>query len=334
MKGQLYLFSLMTMVLTGCVETIVMDPGEENLPVAVCCILEEGQGKQTLTLQYVKGKSMAEYIPVEEAKVYIKELDGFKRTVDFHHSKGAMWETYASPFFSFGPTMTYALYVEIPGRAVITAETTIPSDRIIPRVIEYLEDRGTYTEIEKYDDIYFQVDLEDGAQTSPVWIFASKGKHSDNESTKNRYPLLVTDHPYADPINATGLRFSDLEIEGGPTSTDTHMLLTWPVFKEMPQVMPDLPLYDGFIHIDHFDNTPFHLLAGPLKYKASYQDHLDIYFVSEEYDRYLRSVYIKNKLLEKDLTSVFSTDMVYTNINGGVGVFGGISRSSVQFMVN
>ena len=32
-------FLSLTMVLTGCVETIVMDPDEKDLPVAVNCIL-------------------------------------------------------------------------------------------------------------------------------------------------------------------------------------------------------------------------------------------------------------------------------------------------------
>ena len=58
----------MMMVSAGCVETIVMDPGEEDLPVMVNCVLEAGFGKQTLYLQYVKGKSRSEYIPIENAR--------------------------------------------------------------------------------------------------------------------------------------------------------------------------------------------------------------------------------------------------------------------------
>ena len=329
MKARTYFLFFMMMVSTGCVETIVMDPDEENLPVVVSCILEQGQSKLTLNLQYVKGKSMDEYIPVEDAKVYIKELKGFERTVDFKHSEGSVWVTRPDPFFSILPQMSYALYIEIPGREMIMAETTVPSNRVIPEVVKKWSD--TVAEIE---DFYFQTGLEDGSQTAPVWIFATKGKHTDGESKKNRYSLLVTDHPYADPVNATGLRFSDLPIEGDPVPPDTHLMYTWPAFKEMRRRMPDLPLYEGFIRLDHLDNNPFHLLAGPLRYKESYQDHLDFFFVSEEYDRYLRSVYIKDRQLETDLTSIFSTDMVYTNIKGGIGIFAGISRNNLMFLVN
>ena len=52
------------MVLTGCVETIVLDPGEKGLPVMVNCLLTPDSNVQTLYLQYVKGKSANEYIPI------------------------------------------------------------------------------------------------------------------------------------------------------------------------------------------------------------------------------------------------------------------------------
>ena len=73
------------MVPAGCVETIVMDPGEENLPVMVNCVLEAGFGKQTLYLQYVKGKSRSEYIPIENATVRMEASEGLIRQIEFKY---------------------------------------------------------------------------------------------------------------------------------------------------------------------------------------------------------------------------------------------------------
>ena len=60
--------------LTGCVETIVMGHGEKDLPVMVNCLLTPDSDVQTLYLQYVKGKSANDYIPIKEAKVYVKSF--------------------------------------------------------------------------------------------------------------------------------------------------------------------------------------------------------------------------------------------------------------------
>lgn len=324
---------LVMMVSSGCVETIIMDPHEENLPVAVTCVLEAGRSKQALYLQYVKGKSQEEYIPVENAKVYIKESSLLGKTFEFYHTSGCIWEIQESPFTVIVPDMTYTLYVEIPGRETITAETTIPSNRNIPQVVMYSRDRETETILDRYDDVYFQMNCEEGTKTAPVWIYAFKGKHTDNESAESRYPFLVTDHPNADPINITGEKFSSLVIEGGPGPDDFYLKSTWPVYKEMPQKMPNLPLYEGFVRIDHLDGSYFHLLAGPLKYRESYQDHFDFFFVSEEYDNYLRTIFIKNHRLDNNMTNVFSTENIYSNVKGGVGIFGGVSRNPIQFLI-
>ena len=87
-----------------------------------------------------------------------------------------------------------------------------------------------------------------------------------------------------------------------------------------------------FLEILQRKAQPFHLLAGPLSYMESYQDHFDFFFVSEEYDKYLRSVYILNTQLDNNFTSVFSTDNAYTNIEGGVGIFGSETTYRVFFL--
>lgn len=338
------LMMILSATLTGCVETIVMDPGEEDLPVMVNCVLEAGFGKQTLYLQYVKGKSRSEYIPIENATVRIEASEGLIRQIEFKYVGDSKYEAgpevqinkYSRSPLLIGQRVTYTLSVEIPGRETITARTTVPANQSPSFHVDFFEDT-----VNPYFTCGLPIDHESqdrpeepSIHSSPVWIFASRWKHAANESAKNRYPYLVTDHPFADDFNNTGLEFSDLAIEGGPDNNNAPLGYTWPAFKAMRHTMPNLPLHDGFVRIDHLDNKPFHLLAGPLSYMESYQDHFDFFFVSEEYDKYLRSVYILNTQLDNNFTSVFSTDNAYTNIEGGVGIFGAVFRDSRMFLEN
>ena len=115
------------MVLTGCVETIVLDPGEKGLPVMVNCLLTPDSNVQTLYLQYVKGKSANEYIPITDATVYVtavfvSRLD----TLHFHYIDENRWESEDNPLKRITGGKHYKLTIEIPGRDVIQAETTSP----------------------------------------------------------------------------------------------------------------------------------------------------------------------------------------------------------------
>ena len=325
MKGnmshsRIYLFLTMTMALTGCVETIVMD-SNEDLPVMVNCILESGEmGPQTLWLQYVKGKSASEYTPITDAEVYLQfAIGGTPQKIDFMHVEGSKWETDSLTLILSG--MTYSLTVKVPGRDVITSHTTIP------RIYSPSSSLNT-----KDGTIEWWLSDYSGEPSVPVWLFVGKGKHRADEAAGSRYPLLVTDNPYADDFNVNGQKFSDLEIEGNSDGEFLH--LTWPAFKNMRKMYPDLPLHDGFIRIDHMDGNKFHLLAGPLKYRDSYQDHIDFYFVTNELDRYLRDVYVKDKSLDHDLTEIYSMENAWSNIDGGAGIISGVFRDNRLFLEN
>ena len=99
--------------------------------------------------------------------------------------------------------------------------------------------------------------------------------------------------------------------------------------------MPELPLHDELVRIEHLDTTRFHILAGPIEYPKvgePHQDHFVFSFVSDEYDKYLRSVYVKSRKTEHDITSLYSTESVYSNIEGGVGIFGSETTYRVFFL--
>lgn len=324
--------SLLLMIFTGCVETITMDPEEENLPVMVNCLLSPDLKVQTLYLQYVKGKSAEDYVPVIDAEVYIT-AEFFPHRTDtlfFHYVEGNKWESQDTPGIIIEGGKQYSLFVKIPGRDLIRAETTCP-------VAFRPECRSEV--YESHYSIYFElyIDLRYKGKeiyTCPVWVFA-KGKHKKYEECDEYYPYLVTDHPYADDFNINGLKFKDLSLDG---EFDGHcMQISWPAFMDMRRMMPDLPLHDDFVRIEHLDAERFHLLAGPLEYPKTGEPHQDYFlfkFVSKEYDKYLRSVYVKKRKLEHDLTAIYSTEDIYSNIEGGVGIFGSEINCREGFMMN
>ncbi len=239
-----YVYMLFLMIaLTGCIETIVMDPGEKNMPVMVNCLLTPDSDVQTLYLQYVKGKSANEYIPITEARAYVTAaFISWSDMLNFHYVEENRWES------------------------------------------------------------------------------------EDN-------PLIVTDHLFADDFNTNGQKFSDLSIAG---DFDGHCLqISWPAFHNMRRMMPELPLHDEFVRIEHMDTNRFHILAGTIEYPKvgePHQDNLVFSFVSDEYDEYLRSVYVKKSKTEHDITSIYSTESVYSNIKVGVGVFGSETKYRIGFL--
>ena len=332
MNGKIPLGGLLLTFLAGCVETIVMDPGEKDLPVMVNCLLTPDSNVQTLYLQYVKGKSANEYIPIIDAKVYVtavfvSRLD----TLHFHYVDENRWESEDDPAKRIKGGKHYKLTVEIPGRSAIQAETTSP--------IAYRP--ALHTDLHEvhsmdYHSVYYQIEQyptdKSHIETSPVWVFA-KGKHKTIEQCDEYYPFIVTDHPYADDFNINGQKFSDLSFTG---DFDSHcMAISWPAFHNMRRMMPELPLHDEYVRIKHLDTNRFHILAGPIEYPKvgePHQDHFVFSFVSDEYDEYLRSVYVKNRKMDHDITSIYSTESVYSNIEGGVGIFGSETTYRIGFL--
>lgn len=312
-----------------------MDPGEKDLPVMVNCLLSPDANVQTLYLQYVKGKASKDYVPIKDAKVYVTAAFVTKLdTLYFHYVDENRWESEDDPRKRVTGGKQYRLSIEIPNRDVIRAETTCP--------IAYRPSYHTdFHEVNSMDfhSMYYQIErnpreINRQIRTSPVWVFA-KGKLKTYDLCDEYYPFVVTDHPYADDFNINGLKFSDLYFEG---DFDGHcMAISWPAFHNMRRMMPDLPLHDQFVRIEHLDTNRFHMLAGPIEYPKvgePHQDHFVFSYVSDEYDEYLRSVYVKNRKLDHDFTRIYSTEGVYSNIEGGVGVFGSEINYRIGFMVN
>ena len=335
------LSSALLIASSSCVETLVMDPGEDNLPVVVSCVLRSAPNSdgmiriydQQLHLFYAKGKSQKESVPITDAKVYILGGHSSRDTViKFSHAEGTLWK-------GAGPIMAnhgYALIVEIPGHETISAST------ITPHPFLAVSGYGTMA-ILKNDD-HEQSDAPNTRYPHKIWIYAHKGIHDDNETDKDAFKYLYTDCAYADDFNTTGEKYSDMDLSGKVGERYSDM---WNVLKKRQDLLPDVPQHRGFVRIDlpgYYSNgksveerkngffsqiwDDFMMIPGPLECPANTiggmprTEHFDILSVSEEYDKYLRDVYRKDSKLHHDLTSAYSTDNAYSNIKNGLGIFG------------
>lgn len=330
----------------SCVETIVMDPGTEDLPVVVNCLLRGSVPSalmtvgypQHLDLYYAKGKTSGIYVPVEDAEVYLTNSSG-EVISHFVHSSGMRWDTEEGAIPILSPGSTYTLCVEIPGRQKITASTTIPADFLLAGVWGMM--------------CLYQPDNSLGGDPdhsrSPIrphhlWIFAHKGgPHAEGETDEDLYEYLVTDIPYADDFNITGLKFSDLDFSGTPGRVYAQY---WKRLRKRQSLKPELPLHQSFLRIDLPANyvnpkteeekeefgsneNQFTMVCGPQEcpmeddlLAPSRVDHFDVYSVCDDYDQYLRDVYTRKGKIAHDLTGLYSTANIYSNVRNGQGIVG------------
>lgn len=347
------LLSALLPLMSGCVETIEMDPGEEDLPVVVNCFIAFSDGQNPtqgdtdvtieLTLQYARGKSQAEFLPVEEAEVYIEDFAG--RRIQFDHKEGCRWESTGMkddrlPWTletEIWPDQKYTLRVEIPGREAIWAETCTP-----PKI--RLEFTSKPVLLREEDDPKVEAfRLEgDGLDRCALWATGWEYR-SGQGSTRNRTGMLpldyiVTDHPYADDFNVCGKSYADLTFLGTTNWSRALDAYYEACFRWGQEKMAGYPLHEGFVRIYNlaYDES-FTILPGPLycvdsgyflllpevaPYAAACS-LIEWRFVTEDMDRYLRSVYVRNLSLDRSLSYVYSTSNdVYSNIHGGLGIFG------------
>lgn len=177
-------------------------------------------------------------------------------------------------------------------------------------------------------------------------------------SPKPYCDLVVTDHPCADNFNVIPGKVTDLDLVQVPVNTMTKIERKYhfynghyyPVFTDdyllnytqwIPEMCPDLPLHKGFVRIDQpegFTNgltdedfkTSYLSTSGSFLILGDYSDYLtgvepfliEVRFLSDEYDAFLRDLHIRNLSRDNFILSTYDSNNIYSNINGGVGVFG------------
>lgn len=327
LKKVKYLLLYLSLLLCSrsCVEPFYPNT-EEEVPIVVSFLIryspENPEQTQSLDLFYARAKGEKPSRPIEDASITLYGGNSYR----FVHKEGSRWESEVPVIIH--EQQTFVLEIEVPGHPKISARTSIPYGF---RLLD-----GTYLPGQVViDENTLGSDGKKVVRPHKLWIFAHKDD-THNES----YPYLVTSNSYVDDFNVTSLRYSDIEYP----FQDNEDNLFWQIKRSRQKNLPDAPLHEGgFVRIDlpeYYDNCleiearhelfldssmEFFVECLPLNPQEESnleESHLCIMGVSDEYDRFLREAFTHWGKINHDLASVYNYDNIYTNINGGVGVFG------------
>ena len=343
-------------LLYGCIEDIDLNPGDAP-KVVVNCLLKESD-IQTMEIYYTSESLDGDRKPVENAKVLLSAYDEF--VTEFQHDSGCMWSARYKPKNG----SQYKLKVIVDGDT-LSAQTRFPDDvqvctygrgryadsssrfgrdiylyysyelRVISNEIE-ITPGMTYSQISDYF-IYGTA----YRKACHLWIFP----HNLNRGDYEHY--IGTTHTKADNFNILPLYVKDLPC----FSRDSIIAMESWVRERLawyPKRLADIPMHDSFVRIDipdNYDNgktqeelsdTPVYSPSAfalarefPIQLDSNFEDPYkavlyDVYFLSDEADQYFKDVYQRN--INKDnFVFEYDTDNVYSNINGGLGIFGAIT---------
>ncbi len=339
---------LLVATLPSCVRDVTMD-AHEKPQVVVACILTD-KAEQTLQLSFTKGASLAEAPALTEASVALLDDDGL--VGHFQRKQGSEW-TLA---YRAIPKKHYRLEIEVPGYDLITAEQTMPD---VPKMcafgffphIEDLYYQGLHfptwdfepfvPNAEEFESLplglkcYYMLDI-----TDPTWIFAMNydpktGRHVIAEE-------ICTECPFVDTYNVTDKSYV------APERTDIpNPYVKGSHISKLAPLLEGKPLHDRFLHflprnLSSYNGWWF-MIAGSMQGKYNCKDFYQYYYkdiglakpllpdegyievttVSKDLDEYLQVAYYKQQLQESsDLTTIFLRDNSFTNIHGGLGIFG------------
>lgn len=325
-RTNILLLSLCTLA-TACVESVTMVSTEE-MPVVVNCVLTR-DSTQYLYLYQAKRLNESEYMSISNAKVIVS---GSGHSYDFTWD-GSRWKSDFVPEYD----TEYALSVTLEDGKSIHSTTRFPERMSIsmhPIYVDYrIAENARYYRIEGCKDEAF------------LWLTAT-------EEYKDSVRHICTNHPGADNFNIVGGVWEDLpssrvlldEFKDSDWEVDWRDRRVWDSFIRACEGCPLHGDYlrihhrldqfnassDPMIQIIHEEMTPFpggfvlevdEYFKSLLPYGGYISHPLRSYFVSKEYDTYLRNV-AKVELHSDELASMYSTDTNYTNIQGAIGIFG------------
>lgn len=349
----------LSLCLLSCVKDVTMD-AEEKPQVVVWCVLTDDP-VQELKLSFTKGASRAEAPPLTEADAILTDLTLSKVTGRFLKGRDGTWELdYAAI-----PEHVYRLEVQIPGYDLISAEQTMPADAgVLSRSIFKYRIPGLHypSLIPEY---HFTPNAEDFGQLplgqrfygfvelkDPLWICAV-----DYDPQTNRHRIadeICTTFSRTDDFNLLGRRYDPPSREDVPNE-----YVAGSQVAKLYSQLEGAELHRKYLR---FRETPqkeegrnwgySFLISGNLRGKYNCSDFYRWYYgdrgqvvnlqpdegyllftsVSEDYDKYLLDAYAKQEIQEStDLTTIYLRDNVFTNLSGGLGLFGAAVIHKMQW---
>lgn len=291
-RSGLAVWLTLSLLTCACVETIDLETGFEQ-KVVVNCILTPGP-EQSLSITYnaPAGHFARTYEQIKDADARLY-CDG-NEVGQFTVNKRGTYDLSLVPI----PGKEYLLSVKTTDGNTVTAKTTFPERA----PLHYQGYQSSYTVHEFIQD----------SSEAPYWCFGltmndqildnPKAPVSSKEIMVN---ALGCSHPRTDAFNAMNEpMFASVGLTDGTTMAHYYYVRIDPVFNDA--------------------SVSFYVEA-PL---PVFQSHIVFRSVSAEYDTYLKTSLRKAlayQAVPYDPTAWFDEDGVYSNIEGGLGIFGAYS---------
>ena len=353
-------FCFIPLSFSSCVKDVTLD-AKEKPRVAVVCILNDEDPVQKLRLSFTKGVSLSSAPLLTEASAILYEDNEF--VGEFQRAENNDWRLEFTP----KPCLSYRLEIDVPGYDKITATQSMPMERAAVRSVKYtlfqnviepwsgwdirwddLHDMGyeSWPESEEYPDEEYLYVLF--STKSPVWVYAMN--YNTATGKRELAEKICTDSYPVSNENAYDAVYVPLTLEApnppyklshpyeqkyGETYHSAHTMELYPTLSNKP-------LHDYFLRFTEETADVFYL-SGSFNGKycktqdgiwaeageiAEDEGFLVFSTVSEDLDKYLLEAYKQIKINgSTDFSSIYIRDNLYSNISGGIGIFGAcISR--------
>ncbi len=348
MEYRIIATGFLALFLSGCVKVTTLDAELEN-KVVVEFILTTGS-VQDLYLSLTKGPGEKEPSPLEDAEIKLidvslgVEKDRFVKVGDNHWTLD----------YSGMPGHKYRLEVSVEGHEPVWAEQEMPSARVPEKA------QPGHTKSQKfhfYGSFYNILDM-------PEHMILRIAKQEEETGEFHFAEELCTDYPGVEDVNLTGRLYdgnprwrtigSDTETGLPVTDYSYYVRETEGRDGVWTYMFPDLigkDLHRDFLLISRVEeNHPalgdLHDFLGGKAFSVSgpfdmgeknpaYRGYLICSSLSADYYAFLKDAYQMKKIREGgDLSSIYLRDNIYSNINGGLGIFGAMTTGSNEFNAN
>lgn len=323
---------------TSCVREVILDAGE-NPQVVVECILSTDD-VQELRLNFTKGASKDESEPPTDAVATLIDLTFKKEVGQFVRKEGDLWTLDYTPT----PYHKYRLEVQVPGYELIYAEDTMPGQ---VKCYYAIQSAGGIN-LMHYP---FAVDDERIMNALETYISHRYIDKTGKSNYLRGTAYLLYDIPH--PFLIYGMNYNPVteEYEMVQQLCTDHPAVSSTTLSGgsyvPPSIIPELPRVQ--LH-PYLEGVPLHnrylifpkraeeiqkcfVISGSFAgswtpqspedyYEGKPAGYLMFVSMSDNYKRYLDEA-IRLQILDEsdDMTRIYIRDNMYTNVNGGVGLF-------------
>ena len=318
----------------SCVQDVVLDTGEKPTVVVECVLVNEPI--QTLYLSFTKGASRESSQELTDVVAILTDITEGRMIGQFERLADGSWNLNYEAI----PSHRYHLSVEVPGYDAIEAEQMVPEgvDIHVSRIWRY-EHAGLFPEpnpdYEYEQGSFYRLSyLPDF-----TWVY---GLNYDSETGELKVAEeICTDFPGVDVFNLTGAVYQpeirpDKEwLFGNPCDGWTLYphLLGKDIHRRYLRLRKDglsqEDLEREFLISGSFTGDYYGSIGGQ---PGPQEGHLVFASLSADYDRYLQEAFVFQSRQEStDLSTIFYRDNIHSNISGGIGIFGAMTKIVISW---